>query len=338
MAPSRAMPRRSPSAGHFESGTHSAHLLEIVRTVALEATDGDFEVATRLSKSAWERAARAHAPWAPRAEAIRQRIGATWSEVLKQALGSRAEWNRVAGQRSKRGPRTEVADLKLLNALRRVARELGQMPTCTSYESTRQHLARDGRANLPGIARIVTRYGSLGKARDAAGLTEDAYPWRTSPRHGNDAASPLDRYIDETGQLPGYLSYRAWCAAKDIPIARHARDHWADYRDAVCTARRTRGEYVPDAVTPTKDAEAIPAPAPHVRRRHRRCTHQQVLDSLRRFGELHMPPGGLPRTDDYEAAAQRDPQLVHLRTVLRRGRWLDLCFEAGLLSPPAAND
>ncbi len=61
-----------------------------------------------------------------------------------------------------------------------------------------------------------------------------------------------------------------------------------------------------------------------------RHSREAILASLRRYGELHLPPGGMPRQKHYLAACRKDPKLIWPSAMTGHGRFHDLCLEAGI--------
>jgi hypothetical protein len=61
--------------------------------------------------------------------------------------------------------------------------------------------------------------------------------------------------------------------------------------------------------------------------RHSRAA---ILDSLRRYGALHLAPGCMPRQKHYMAAGRQDRELIWPGHFTRFGRFHDLCVEAGI--------
>ena len=94
--------------------------------------------------------------------------------------------------------------------------------------------------------------------------------------------------------------------------------------------RAARGKLTPEHPRRTKHLPPLPDPRPRVRRAVFRHSRDAILDSLRRYGELHLPPGAMPRQKHYMAACRKDRRLIWPGHFTRFGRFHDLCLEAGI--------
>jgi hypothetical protein len=297
---------------------------------------GNREQALTISKAAWDRERQSHERTdLPTADAISKRVCLTWRRTLALALADPSRRTTLLGQWDSShaaewggdGPELAVRTLKA------VAARIGRVPTPIEYdyevraiemESHRLQAWRPLR--LPVSTYLVSEYGTWNAALTASGLQ---LPPAGQRRHPTPTlAESLDHCIEEVGVLPTSEYFLEWCARMDIPTPRFCR--WAAVVDEVRSLRQSRGAATPDEATPARSSPPLPAAVPRRRRAAFLHSREEVLVSLQRYGALHLPPGELPRQRHYLLACRQDPELIWPASITRRGRFHDLCREAGI--------
>ena len=319
--------------GRFAAALTVHELLDAVLDVASAAAPDPQAASTR----SWDRARTAAGrPELPTASTICRRLGLPWPTVLALALTEPAERSRSLGllrkpQEFRGDDETVLASLRLV--ARRLNAPLGRLAYDIERLKVDTERVRRGRPplNLPHSETVERRLRSWVRACELAGV-EPASPVAPPLHRAKPAVELLDEFISETGLLPYRNWFERWCRGQDIPLGRDAR-RWDELVRAVRKLRRARGEK-----TPTKPASSLSLPSipatdegrSRSRRRPKRRTHAEVLASLRRYKECHLESGQQPRQKHYLVAAKKDDQLLAISTLVRHGRFQDLCREAGI--------
>lgn len=300
--------------------------LDLAAQVIRRAATQSGSVPERVTKGAYERA-RAAIEGAPRAEALRQRLGKPWPVVVKMAIAPVARRGRIGAPHAGR-PDGRFDTTTTLAAMR-AARNATGSASAAAYDSYILGLPAPTRRRLrlPSASAIAQRMGSWSTACQAATTTEHAPALRGAPS----AIETLDAVITATGLLPGRGQLEAYCRAHDIPLGRDVRG-WDGVVTAVRARRAARGETTPATPTPARQWPALPeAPAERGGRRRRKgYSRAEALASLRRYAHEHWRPGEPITEKRYRAACARDPKLVPSSALARHGRFQDLVTEAGL--------
>jgi hypothetical protein len=324
---------RDEQTGRF-AARHTTHeLLDGVAEVALAAS----VPARSISKAAWNQSrddlGRTDLPTA---DPIRRRLGVSWPLVLKLAFTAAAKRSRVLGNHTQR-PDFKGDDETICSGLRMVAHRVKEPLDRLTYDFERIKLdeerARRGRPplHLPHSDTIVKRLRSWVNACKLAGV-EAARPVPPPTTRARPAVETLDEFISQTGLLPYRRWFEQWCRAKDIPLGRDARQ-WDEVVAAVRVRRSARGEKTP--FEPATRASLPPIPE-HERvgrsgaRRPKRRTREEGLASLRRYKRRHLKAGQEPRQKHYYLVAKKDRELLAGSTIVKFGRFQDLCREAGI--------
>ena len=323
--------------GRFNATIGPGSLLDSVAEVALAAACGDPSVAVTISKSAWDRARNDQSRTnLPSAEAVRKRFGLAWRGILELALTDRSQRTKLLGQWDGShfagwGP---TGPEEALRAVRAVAIRIGHAPAPFEYDEVARAMeAESGRRRtgrpllLPRSVYVVNEFKSWSVALQEAGFE----PRPGHPRSARVAplVETLDQFIEEVGFLPNSAYFLEWCRRRDIPTARLVGG-WAGVVADVRRLRAARGASTPEHATRPKDLPPLPNPVPRVRRMAFRHSREAIIASLRRYGELHLPPGGMPRRKHYLAACQKDPKLIWPSAMTGHGRFHDLCLQAGI--------
>jgi hypothetical protein len=311
--------------------------LDGVADVALVAASGDPRVAVAFSKSAWDRARRDQSRTnLPSAEAVRQRFGLAWRRILELALTDRSRRTKLLGQWDGAhfagwGP---TGSEEALRAVRAVAIRIGHAPTPFEYDEAARAMEAESRRRrasrpllLPRSVYIVNQFESWGAALQAASLELNPSP--PVPERPPALVDTLDQFIEEVGFLPNSAYFLEWCRRQDIPTARLVGG-WASVVADVRRLRTVRGASTPEHATRPKDLPPLPNAVPRVRRMAFRHSREAIITSLRRYGELHLPPGDMPRQKHYLAACRKDPKLIWPSAMTGHGRFHELCLEAGI--------
>jgi len=325
------------SRGRFVSRQRPGSLLDDVADVALTATSGDSDRARAMSKATWDRARTEQGRLAlPSAEAIRKRFGMGWGRVMVLAMAERSHRTSLIGQWDgshfagwgAEGPHDAI------RVMRTVALRIGHAPTAFEYdEESRVIEARSARRRtgrpllLPRSVYLLSVHKSWDAALREAGL--EPRPRPPAPPPAPSLSRALDQFIDEFGVLPNSGYFLEWCRRMDIPTTRISGG-WAAVVTEVRGIRSARGEPTPEHARRTKSLPPLPDPLPRVRRMAFRHSRDAILDSLRLYGRVHLPPGAMPRQKHYMAACRKDRQLIWPGHFARFGRFHDLCLEAGI--------
>ena len=325
------------SRGRFVSRHRPGSLLDEVADVALTAASGDFGRARAMSKASWDRARADQGRVAlPSAEAIRKRFGVGWDRVLALALAERSHRTKLIGQWDGShfagwGPQGPDDAIRLL---RTVALRIGHTPTPFEYDEESRVIEatsarrRTGRPLLlPRSVYLLSIHKSWDAALGEAGL--EPRPSSPAPPPAPSLSLTLDHFIDEFGVLPNSGYFLEWCRRMDIPATRISGG-WAAVIAEVRSIRSARGALTPEHLSRTEHLPPLPDPLPRVRRVVFRHSREAILDSLRRYGMIHLPPGAMPRQKHYMAACRKDRQLIWPGHFTRFGRFHDLCLEAGI--------
>lgn len=323
--------------GRFVSAIGPGSLLDGVAEVALGAAAGDLSAAAKVSKSAWDKAREdLRRADLPSAEAIRQRLGLPWQRTLELALTDRSLRARLRGQWNGThfagwGPTGSEAALR---AMKSVAIRIGHAPTPFEYDEAARVMETDGGRRrtsrpllLPRSVYIINEFKSWNAALEAAGL--EPVTKRASAERVASATEALDQFVQEFGCIPGSSYFLEWCRRKDIPTPRLVGG-WASLVAEVRRRRAARGAATPEHATRRDDLPPLPDQMPRVRRMAFRHSREAILASLRRYGELHLPPGEMPRRRHYLAACRKDPRLIWPNAMTSHGRFHGLCQEAGI--------
>lgn len=272
----------------------------------------------------------------PSAEAIRKRFGLPWDRVLHLATTKPSHRTRLLGQWDgthfagwgEDGPDAAT------RALRSVALRVGRPPTAFEYDEAAKAIEaksaqrRSGKPLLlPRSRYMLSVHESWPAVLQEAGLEPSPSP--PAPPPPPSMSQVLDRFIDEFGVLPSGNYLLEWSRRINIPTPR-IRQGWDEVVSEVRGLRSARGALTPDRPTRGKDLPPLPDPVPRVRRMPFRHSRAAILDSLRRYGALHLAPGCMPRQKHYMAAGRQDRELIWPGHFTRFGRFHDLCVEAGI--------
>jgi hypothetical protein len=330
--PLRALPGQRDH-GRF-AARHTTHeLLDGVAEVARVASATPETVSTRE----WDKGKiAAGRDDLPTASAICRRLGVVWPLVLKLAFAPAATRGRVLGNHTQR-PDFKGDDETIYSGLRLVAHRAQVPLDRLTYDFERVSVdaerARRGRSplHLPHSDTVVKRLKSWVGACERAGV-EPAPP--TPPPHSRarPAIEMLDEFISERGLLPYRSWFESWCRAQDIPLGRDAR-RWDELVAAVRELRTARGEDTPHEPAPRSSLPPIPdhdRVAREGARRPKRRTREEVLASLRLYKTRHLKAGQEPRQKHYYHSAKKDRELLAGSTLIKHGRFQDLCRESGI--------
>jgi hypothetical protein len=330
----RALPNeRDEESGRFVAAQTMHQLLDGVAEVATAASAKP----RSISKSTWN-ASRAtlNRLDLPTADAIRRRVGLPWSTVLLIAFTEPARRSRRLGTMRQRAD-FKGDDEMLFAGLRlvahRVRKPLDRLTYDVEIAKVDAERVRRGRRplNLPHSETVVKRLKSWVRACERAGI-EPSQP--TPPPHtrARPAVELLDEFISKTGLLPSGRWFEQWCRASDIPLGRDARQ-WNNLVAAVRAVRASRGDETPGKAATRSELPPIPTRSGIGRsstRRPKRRTREEALDSLRLYAARHLAGGQEPRQKHYYACASKDRELLAGSTLVRLGRFQDLCREAGI--------
>jgi len=329
-APTRRRGRFIPTIG-------PGSLLDGVADVALVAASGDPALAVAISKSAWDRARREQERTnLPSAEAVRQRFGLAWPRIVELALTDRSQRTKLLGQWDGShfagwGP---PGPEEARRALKAVTIRLGHVPAPFEYDEGARVIEAESRRRrtgrpllLPRSVYIVNEFKSWRAALQAADI--ELIPSPAGPERPPTLVDALNQFVEEVGLLPTSGYFLEWCRRKDIPTARLGGG-WAGVVADLRRQRAARGAPTPDCATSASNLPPLPTPAPRVRRMTCRHSREAIIASLRRYGELHLPPGDMSRQKHYLAACRKDPNLIWPSGLARHGRFHDLCLEAGI--------
>ncbi|MDA8332595.1 MAG: hypothetical protein M0027_15600 [Candidatus Dormibacteraeota bacterium] len=321
--------------GRFTSDTRPGPVLDAVAEVALLASDGDASGAQAVSKSAWDAALlKSQISCVPSAEAIRKRFAMPWRRVLRLAFTDPSLRPRLLGQWDGShfaGYGSGGRDLAI-RALQAVSLRLGHAPAPIEFDlavqamEARRSLRRSG-VLLPRSQYIANQFSSWDGALAACNLQPPQAP---PPRHPVvDRGSALDNFIDEYGVVPPIHYFEEWCRRLDIPTKRR-RAGWKELVAQVRGNRAARGAATPAIISRGRSLPPLPEPLPRRKRVPHRYTREEVLASLRRYGELYLPAGVLPRQKHYLAMCREDQDLIWPASVGRFGPFHAMCREAGI--------
>lgn len=327
--------------GRFAAGIDLTALLAGVAEVAVAAAGGNPQRARRVSKAVFDAARTVAGGGLPAAETIRQRVGLPWPDILECALlpvGRRSSYLTRRQNGPARRNFNDATDERAITTLQAVAHRLapGQLLTQIGYDEQVRAMELESRRwrqttplRLPRSVFVLDRFGQdWAAALAAAGLVNLLQPIHSTARCETPVHVTLERALDELGVIPTHGYFVRWCRANAISIPRARRWTWdvalRDLRDS----RRQRGLETPALVTSGNDLPSLAAP----RVKDRRIYHSRadVLASLRRYADLHLKPGDLPRQKDYLAAASADPQLIAASVLGRHGFFAQLCIDAGI--------
>jgi hypothetical protein len=330
--PLRALPGQRDK-GRF-TARHTTHeLLDGIAEVAKAASRKPKAVSTRAWNDARKTAGREDLPTA---SAICRRLSVGWPLVLKLAFTAPAKRGRVLGRHTQR-PDFKGDDETICSGLRLVAHRVKEPLDRLTYDFERVKVdverVRRGRAplHLPTSETIVKRMKVWVNACRLAGI-EAASPVPPPSKRARPAVETLDEFIAQTELLPYRNWFERWCQANDIPLGRDAR-RWDELVAAVRERRSARGEETPIDPSSRSSLPPIPEHKPVGRRgarRPKRRTREEGLDSLRLYKERYLKGGGEPRQKHYYRVAKKDRELLAGSTLIRMGRFQDLCREAGI--------
>jgi hypothetical protein len=321
--------------GRFVARLGLSAVLDGLATVALGAAAGDRDQALTISKSAWDRARLAQERFElPTADAIRKRLRLGWRRTVSLALAETSRRPTLLGHWSTPSF-SELGDdgpESARRAVTAVAARIGRTPTPFEYDYEVRAIEMECQRRkawkplrLPRTPYVLSTYGSWQKALEVSGLE---LPARQRRHPTPMLAESLDRCIEEIGVLPTSKYFLEWCARQDIPTPRFRR--WAAVVDEVRVRRQTRGAATATKTTPAKWCPPLPARTERRRRAAFLHSREEILASLRRYGELYLLPGNIPRQRHYLLACREDPELIWPASICRRGRFHDLCREAGI--------
>ena len=159
-------------------------------------------------------------------EEIARMVGLRAVDVRDALRAHATAADRAARVANRRTPRARYSDEDLVQAVRRAAQELGEVPTATAY----QEVAR--RLGLPSLPTVANRLGSWTRAVDAAGMTPNAGRGRYVRRWSSEACwRALRQLIDELGDPPTAEQYELLSAANDdlpsLATVRHRLGRWS---------------------------------------------------------------------------------------------------------------
>ena len=326
----------APHPGRFVARLGLGAVLDGLAAVALTDSAGDPAKALTISKAAWDLARLSQERLnLPTADAISKRVRLSWSRtlVLAQAEPSRrttllGQWdNHHCAEWGEDGPDLAV------RALKAVAARIGRIPKAFEYDDEVRAIELESQRRkawkplrLPRTTYLLSLYGNWQMALEASGLE---LPPAGQRRHPTPTlAESLDRCIDGVGVLPTSQYFLAWCARMDIPTSRIRG--WATVVDEVRGRRQSRGAATPGKASSTKASPPLPAPVSRQRRAAFLHSREAALASLQRYGKLHLPAGNLPSQRHYLRACREDPELIWPASISRRGKFHDLCHEAGI--------
>lgn len=187
-------------------------------------------------------------------------------------------------------------------------------------------LHRAGRL-LPRSQYVIAQFPSWDAALQTCGLQIPPVP---PPRHPVvDREVALDRFIEEYGLVPPIHFFEEWCRRVDIPTKRR-RAGWKQLVDQVRQTRAERGANTPGQISRGPSLPPLPEPIPRRQRVPHRYTRAEVLASLQRYGEVHLPSGEFPRQKHYLSKCREDHHLIWPAAIGRHGRFHEMCREAGI--------
>lgn len=334
----------------FQAAKSLTEILDGVAEVALAASSGDGQGAVSLSKAQWD-ASRLQVGRSdlPTAQTIRQRLRLSWPRTLELALTDPNRRATLRGQWEGRGSGSLGAGGRELAkaSLAAVALDLGHIPTAAEYDSAvrRKESSRrrrkggkageSGRASLeatsalrlPSSSFVVSDFGRWSSAVEASGAEAGALP--RQPRIIPPAEDTLDNFIEEYGILPAMSYFVEWCRRCDIPLPDDKQ--FSEVVTEVWKRRYLRGASMPQAPTRFKKCPPLPPQQPRVRRMRHRVTEEEMVASLRRYGELYLSPDHLPRQKDYSAACRKNPELIWPNAIRKFGKtFQEMCRSAGI--------
>jgi hypothetical protein len=326
----------APHPGRFVARLGLSVVLDGVAAVAFSAAAGDRDQALIVSKAAWDRARLAQERRdLPTADAISKRLRLSWSRTVALALTDASRRTTLLGQwdsphSAEWGDDGRESAVRTLKA---VAARIERIPTPFEYDYEVRAIELEGQPRkawkplrLPLSKYVLSTFGSWPVALEAAGLALDPVRQRRHP--APPLVESLDRCVDEVGVLPTSRYFREWCARLDIPRPRIRE--WTALVDEVRSRRQSRGAAMPDSATSAKDSPPLPPRAVRHRRAAFMRPREEVLASLQRYGKLHLPPGEMPRQRHYLLACRQDPELIWPTQISRKGRFHELCREAGI--------
>lgn len=331
--------------GQFSASRSGHKLFDAVAEIARAAAASP-ELASGISKNRFNETRRRLGRFdVPTADAIRQRLGRPWEQVLRVALAAPEDRGRGFGQGQGHDDGDEFAgpDALGLAAVRSTALEAGGLPSMDAYDlllaRRNRQRERQGLAPLalPGAQTLINRHGSWKGALKAAGLEVEGTATQAAAREESrfrPAEEILSELIDLIGVLPGRGYLERFCTAWDIPLSsKEIKNHFDDVVERARALRASAGKWTPQERTPPRRCPSIPTPPPQSgprRRRARRHSLENVLESLRRYGERHLEARQLPTERHYRACREIDAELLSLHSFPTTLLFQELCREAGL--------
>jgi hypothetical protein len=146
--------------------------------------------------------------------------------------------SRKAAMTTAREPRlARYTDSDLVDAVRRVAAGLGEVPTCSQYAELSSSL------QLPSLPTVAHRLGGWSAALSAAGLEPNRPPRAYKRRWPSDECwRALQRLADELGGLPTANQYELIASSSDdlpsLATVRHRLGRWSSVSARLHTASR----------------------------------------------------------------------------------------------------
>lgn len=305
--------------GRYAQGMGFQEILDHVGSLIREA--GGEALSTRR----YNRLRLSLSPAPPTAQAICERLGVSWEDVRVVALAEPATRSQMLGVRAPKSG-WDVEDDQLFRVMRAAAFQAGRVLSMDGWDAAvrryEQRMARHGHpVELPVSATLINRFGSWGKALLAAGLETPTGSVPTAPP----AAETLDAFVSETGLIPTREYFVSWCRVRAIPVGRDVKK-WGAVVATMRAQRAERGDVTPDAATPLSELPELVLPP----NRNVAATREDVLASLKLYGQRYVTAKQPPRARHYKDCAANDPQLIGGTTVQKFGLFQDLCREAGL--------
>lgn len=255
--------------------------------------------------------------------------------LLTMALAPVAE----RGFASRDGSTPQVASNMPLDVMKlcvkACAHQLGRTPSRAMFDEwAERHARQRARAGgpehvLPCGETLISRFGDWSQVLVAAELDPERAPKGGGSRERVlDVTDVLDRFICDEGFLPPVGYFDEWCQQQDIAVTRGGR-LWSSVVAEVRERRAAAGHWTPTKVRLKRDCpelgERISSDPTGPKRRRKRITEDDCLESLRIYGRELLPPGQHPTQKHYRGCAATDRRLVAPSSLQRFGRFQELC-------------